>query len=188
MASISSFTWQKLSHFDNQSIGFVLSILLPTAILPLRLMLKCRVVSSSPPQNRAVHQDTSWKSRSWRFATRLLKNMAGNPRAAMHALLMNKNLLARTTGNLDKPTRRCVDLFHSNTLKNWHNYICWHKPEIAARADREIQLTDGELYDWATWYVHARAHKLRSKRFYLAHHCRSDYFLDISASFLVTTG
>jgi ABC-type lipoprotein export system ATPase subunit len=145
---------KKLSTFRNQSIGFVFQFFYLQPFLPLRTNVEVPgMFSHSPRKNRAVHAKTLLeKVGLGEFATRLPKELSGGQiqRAAIARALLNepKILLAdEPTGNLDKTnSNEVIDLFHTIRKELGTTIIIvTHNPEIAARADREIQLSDGEI-------------------------------------------
>lgn len=144
----------KLSNFRNQTIGFVFQFFYLQPFLPLRTNVEVPgMFNHTPRGRRAEHaKELLEKVGLSEYVTRLPKELSGGQiqRAAIARALLNnpKILLAdEPTGNLDKANSyEVIELFHTIRKELGTTIIIvTHNPEIAARADREIQLSDGEI-------------------------------------------
>lgn len=145
---------KKLSDFRNQTIGFVFQFFYLQPFLPLRTNVEVPgMFNRSARKTRAAHaKELLEKVGLGEFVTRLPKELSGGQiqRAAIARALLNepKILLAdEPTGNLDKAnSNEVIDLFHTIRKELGTTIIIvTHNPDIAARTDREIQLSDGVI-------------------------------------------
>lgn len=145
---------KKLSNFRNQTIGFVFQFFYLQPFLPLRTNVEVPgMFNRSNRKLRASHATQLLeKVGLGEYAKRLPKELSGGQiqRAAIARALLNepKILLAdEPTGNLDKANSQdVIDLFHTIRRELGTTIIIvTHNPEIAARVDREIQLSDGAI-------------------------------------------
>lgn len=145
---------KKLSEFRNQTIGFVFQFFYLQPFLNLRTNVEVPgMFSRTPRKNRAPHaKELLEKVGLSDYVTRFPKELSGGQiqRAAIARALLNepKILLAdEPTGNLDKTNSDEVIKLFQTIRKELGTtvIIVTHNPEIAAAADREIQLSDGVI-------------------------------------------
>jgi ABC-type lipoprotein export system ATPase subunit len=145
---------KKLSVFRNQTIGFVFQFFYLQPFLALRTNVEVPgMFSHSNRKERSGHaKELLDRVGLGEYATRLPKELSGGQiqRAAIARALLNnpKILLAdEPTGNLDKTnSKEVIDLFRTIREELGTTVIIvTHNPEIAAQADREIQLSDGAI-------------------------------------------
>lgn len=145
---------KKLSEFRNQTIGFVFQFFYLQPFLNLQTNTEVPgMFSRSPRATRTAHaQQLLDRVGLGDYAKRLPKELSGGQiqRAAIARALLNnpKILLAdEPTGNLDKTnSKEIIDLFQTIRKELGTTVvIVTHNPEIAAEADREIQLSDGAI-------------------------------------------
>ncbi len=145
---------KKLSEFRNRTVGFVFQFFYLQPFLTLRANTEVPgMFSRSKRQGRAAHaKELLERVGLGEYAGRLPKELSGGQiqRAAVARALLNepKILLAdEPTGNLDKTnSKEVIDLFQTIRKELGTTVIIvTHNPEIAAQADREIQLSDGAI-------------------------------------------
>lgn len=145
---------KKLSAFRNQTIGFVFQFFYLQPFLPLRTNIEVPGMFNRSDRKLRSKQAVELleKVGLGDYVTRLPKELSGGQiqRAAVARALLNKPkiLLAdEPTGNLDKANSQdVIELFHTIRKELGTTIIIvTHNPEIAARADREIQLSDGAI-------------------------------------------
>lgn len=145
---------KKLSEFRNKTIGFVFQFFYLQPFLSLRTNTEVPgMFRHSPRKQRAAHaKELLERVGLDEYTTRLPKELSGGQiqRAAVARALLNnpKILLAdEPTGNLDKTnSKEVIDLFQTIRKELGTTVIIvTHNPEIAAQADREIQLSDGVI-------------------------------------------
>lgn len=145
---------KKLSEFRNKTIGFVFQFFYLQPFLNLRANTEVPgMFSHSPRKQRAAHaKELLERVGLDEYITRLPKELSGGQiqRAAIARALLNnpKILLAdEPTGNLDKAnSKEVIDLFQTIRKELGTTVIIvTHNPEIAAQADREVQLSDGAV-------------------------------------------
>jgi ABC-type lipoprotein export system ATPase subunit len=144
----------KLSKFRNQTIGFVFQFfyLQPFLKLNKNIELPGMFAHSKRSGRRQKVESLLTQVNLSDRANHYPKELSGGQmqRAAIARALLNnpKILLAdEPTGNLDSvSSKEIVDLFHSiRDELGTTVVIVTHNPEIAAGADREINLSDGVI-------------------------------------------
>lgn len=144
----------KLSEFRNTTVGFVFQFFYLQPFLSLRTNVEVPgMFSRSSSGTRATHaKELLERVGLADFITRLPKELSGGQiqRAAVARALLNnpKILLAdEPTGNLDKTnSEEVIELFQTIRRELGTTVIIvTHNPDIAASADREIQLSDGAI-------------------------------------------
>ncbi len=145
---------RRLSLFRNQTVGFVFQFFYLQPFLRLQTNLEVPAMFA-----RTKHQTRSEKARELAANVGLEERLRHYPkelsggqmqRAAIARALLNnpKVLLAdEPTGNLDSVNGRAIiDLFESVRRRFGTTIVVvTHDPKIAAHADREINLSDGEI-------------------------------------------
>lgn len=151
---VSKLSDRKLSIFRNRTIGFVFQFfyLQPFLSLQTNLEVPAMFARVSPHSRHKKSKDLAEKVGLSERLKHRPKELSGGQmqRAAIARALLNgpKLLLAdEPTGNLDsKNGQAIIDLFDEirHTL-GATIVVVTHDPSIAARADREITLADGEI-------------------------------------------
>jgi ABC-type lipoprotein export system ATPase subunit len=145
---------KKLSEFRNQTIGFVFQFFYLQPFLSLRTNVEVPgMFRHVPRKNRSPRaKELLERVGLSEYVDRLPKELSGGQiqRAAIARALLNepKILLAdEPTGNLDKRNSEEVIKLFQTIRKELGTtvIIVTHNPEIAAQADREIQLSDGVI-------------------------------------------
>jgi ABC-type lipoprotein export system ATPase subunit len=151
---ISRLSDRKLSVFRNKTIGFVFQFfyLQPFLSLQTNLEVPGMFARTKPRERRGRSQELAGKVGLSERLKHRPKELSGGQmqRAAIARALLNspKIVLAdEPTGNLDSANGQAIiDLFEE--IRNTYGttiVVVTHDPKIAARADREIILKDGEV-------------------------------------------
>lgn len=152
--NLSNFKDEQLAEFRNQTIGFVFQFFYLQPFLSLKENIEVPgMFGHAEPQARQARVRELLETVGLaEQAEQLPKQLSGGQiqRAAVARALLNnpKILLAdEPTGNLDSANSAgIIDLFeHIRDTLDTTVVIVTHNPSIAARADREIRLSDGIL-------------------------------------------
>lgn len=145
---------RNLSRFRNQTIGFVFQFFYLQPFLRLQTNLEVPAIfARTKPKTRAEHaKELAGAVGLDDRLSHLPKELSGGQmqRAAIARALLNKPKLIladEPTGNLDSVNGKAIIELFEQVRKDFGTTIIvvTHDPKIAAHADREIVLRDGEI-------------------------------------------